>query len=276
MIPMDIEARIQEIERDISEMRADLDYLRPLALKAMEYMSTDPEVSLNKARRAGEALCKRLYQLTGGATKARKPPNKLELEDLMHHLRKELPQTIVVHLETVQRLGNYGSHDHGPDAHPATASDALTCLTALSPAMSWYFQRYYGETVHVIDAAPQAEKGSPESPPKPPQIDEPTVPLPQRTEQPRIETTGKAQLPPRTSFFLSSLPQERRAAVEKVIELAQRHGLRISLCGRDLAIKIREQNRLQRTVRCAAHRSNGALEHESRTFGVHVHERKRV
>ena len=239
---MDIESRVENIEREISEMRADLDYLRPLALKAMEYMSSDPEASLNKARIAGEALCKRLYQLTCGE-QGKKPLGKLEFEDLMHHLRKELPATIVVHLETVQRLGNYGSHDHGPDAHPATPSDALTCLMALSTATSWYFQKYYGEAVQIIDTAPQFVRELREEVQKTPKIKMAISPPPQHTKESGFETTSKWQMPPRVSFFISRLTQERRASIEKTIELAHIHGLRISLSARDLAIKIREDDR---------------------------------
>lgn len=58
---MDDELRIQNTERDISAIRDDFNYLRPLVLRALEYMATDPAASLNKARIAGEALSKRLF-----------------------------------------------------------------------------------------------------------------------------------------------------------------------------------------------------------------------
>lgn len=160
----------------------------------------------------------------------------------MHHLRKVLPTTIVVHLESIQRLGNYGSHDHGLDAHPATRSDALTCLMALSTVTSWYFEKFYGETLQIIDTKPEFAKDLQEDIQKAPQADKVSVVTPQRIEEPRPETAGKQQIHPRVSFFISRVPQERRASVEKIIELAQERGLCISLSARDLAIKIREDD----------------------------------
>ena len=171
---MDTESRIQ--------MKADWDYLHPLAVKAMEYMGTDPAASLNKARIAGEALSKRVYELTGGVKKGKKPLAKLEFEELMHHLRKEVPQTIVVHLETVQHLGNYGSHDHRLDGHPATPSDALTCPTALSTAISWYFQQFFGETIQIIDSTPQAAQQTSEEVQRVPPRKEPAMSTSPRPE----------------------------------------------------------------------------------------------
>lgn len=246
---MDIESRIQKIEQDIGKMKADLDYFRPLALKAMEYMGSDPEASLNKARIAGEALSKRVYELTGGLENEKKPLAKMEFEKLMYHLRKMIPPTIVVHLETVQRLGNYGSHDHGPNAHPATPSDALTCLTALSTATSWYFETFFGESVQIIDSVSQPVDDTSAEIKKvqsisPAEIS--TEPIPHRQQRQSKTVNKKAngvQLPPRTSSFLVKLPNEKRSSVEKAIETAQNYGLRISLSARDLAIKIREDNR---------------------------------
>ncbi len=258
---MDIESRVAGIQRE-------LDYFRPIVLKARDYMMSDPEGSLNKARIAGEALCKRLYQLTKGTNRGGKPVDKLEFGDLMHHLRGQLPPTIVGHLEYVQRLGNYGSHDHGLDAHPATPDDAITCLHALSTAIAWFFQEYFGQVIKLLD---RDEPAAGRLPGGREEISRPGHPLgflPPDDMKSQQEPTGGAQLPPRASGirvhrapksrqdlpdtsrlpprgsdFFRTLPLERRAVVSRVIALAQKQGLRVSFSARDTAIKIRNDAR---------------------------------
>ncbi len=293
------------IQKDISQMESDLDYIGLPAFQGFQYMQTDPGASLYKFRIAAEALVKRIHQQISAELDRRMLDR--ELDTLIHDLGKheEVPETIVMHLRNIQHFGNYASHDQGPDAHPPVPRDAIVCLEALCTVSEWYFQHFYGEeTLSILDYRPSstahAQKKEEEAALSSEKLrdvgyefeksDEPwdsrvryfkapkfpkkklfgkPEPASQASDNPGLDAVlsrYRTPLAPEQRegvlsalersvshrsrllslakpLLLGQLPQERRASVEKILELAAKHGFRLSNSARSLAIKIREGTR---------------------------------
>jgi hypothetical protein len=113
--------------------------------KATNLLPAHPAECLNNVRKAIEAICTDLLdddsrRDTGGKSK-RKPSTAFRgLEDKLSELRqrKILPQKIVIQLETMQKFGNFASHDQEDDLDEVTVEMANANLTFLIEVISWY------------------------------------------------------------------------------------------------------------------------------------------
>lgn len=112
--------------------------LRDRIPKAYSYAVTDPASSMNTARNIAEVLCR--HALTSHALT---PTGKgTLLECMLNTLRKHpeaMPEICVMHIETLQRWGNYGSHDKN---ERLTTEDILPALIAMQRLAEWFCQKY--------------------------------------------------------------------------------------------------------------------------------------
>lgn len=119
--------------------------------EALAFSDKHPRAALNQARIAVEAICKHVYnneQLGPGGSgfeKGNLPAHKMELDALIKALDRSgaVPRIYLLHMTTVQHLGNFGSHDQGVEADQITSKNAQTCLEALSTVVDWYFNDYH-------------------------------------------------------------------------------------------------------------------------------------
>ena len=137
------EERLANLE---TEMKRVLDYVD----KASDFLErTETDASLNQARKAVEAICKRIY-IKEGFDKENKPVHKISLDELITRFRREtndgkrfMPQVILTHLSTIRDWGNLGSHDQGEETGNITPIMGDNCLRMLSEVVTWCFEEYH-------------------------------------------------------------------------------------------------------------------------------------
>jgi hypothetical protein len=141
------------------EDEAQLRFLAALVGKARQYASSDPEVALNQARKAAEAICRQLFQ------KAIGEPGKIMLDAMLQKLSqaKVVPQKILVPFGTIQAYGNYGTHAQS-DLRPVDADYVRPCLAALDQVVAWYFDEHLGRPFPDGTSAPAAASPTPIAP----------------------------------------------------------------------------------------------------------------
>lgn len=109
--------------------------------RAHDYFNSDPQSSCNQARKAVEAICKELYISSGLESTNKRPADSFkEFDELIKILKnsKVIPSSILIHLDTIQRFGNFGSHDQGQDSIDFTPAMAEPCIKALDIVINWY------------------------------------------------------------------------------------------------------------------------------------------
>jgi hypothetical protein len=109
--------------------------------KAENYLSTDPEASLNNMRKAIEAICNSLYDyLTINQDTKRNAKSFKNFDSLFQELKKtiEMPAHIILNVEHIQASGNYGSHDQDDFDHKVTQKIASSAFNNLEIVFCWY------------------------------------------------------------------------------------------------------------------------------------------
>ncbi len=129
----------ENLEDRINYLEKEVERIKKMYEKTIAYEETDPEVSLQQARKAAEAICKNLY-----INEVNSNPGKLMLDELIRKLieNKVIPQKIVVPLRTIQGYGNLAAHDNGDDPDSITSEYIQPCIGSLSTLVSWYFEEY--------------------------------------------------------------------------------------------------------------------------------------
>ena len=119
------------------------DIIKQLYEKAINYQSTDPEASLQNARRTAEGICQQVY-IIKGLDKSGKPVQKLMLNDLIQTLfrNKAIPPHITVPLGTIQAFGNFASHYQGEEYKYITEEYIKPGVEALTTVYNWFFREY--------------------------------------------------------------------------------------------------------------------------------------
>jgi adenylate cyclase len=106
-----------------------------LVLKARRYAEVDPEIALNQARKAAEAMCRHLFALRVGK------PGKIMLDQMLEKLvSAEIISTrVAVPFRTIQAYGNFSVHAQS-DLQTVDANYAKPGLSALEEVNRWYFR----------------------------------------------------------------------------------------------------------------------------------------
>ena len=120
------------IENRIENLEKELNRIKVLYNKTIKSQKDDPEVSLFRARKSAEAICKQIY-INEGLEKDGKPAGKMMLNDLIGKLVRsnKLPPHVVISLGTIQAFGNFGTHDQGSESENITEDFIKPCLGAL-------------------------------------------------------------------------------------------------------------------------------------------------
>jgi hypothetical protein len=107
--------------------------------RAIQYLNTDSESSLNYSRKAAEAISKFVYRRAGLEKDGRSAAN-MTLGELLLPLKQKkcLPDLVQVHLSTIQGLGNKGSHDQDSQTETVTSSHAKMALDHLEAVEKWF------------------------------------------------------------------------------------------------------------------------------------------
>ena len=86
-----------------------------------------------KARYLAEAICKQIYRLEG-LEKGAKPADKMMLNDLIGAFKKHsvLDGMLLLNIEIIQRVGNFGAHDQGLATGNLTADEVAQLYTAFA------------------------------------------------------------------------------------------------------------------------------------------------
>jgi hypothetical protein len=132
---------VSEGEQFASPAPPIFDRISTLQQRAKEYLSTDPESSLNNARKVAEVICKDLYITSGLEATSKRPYDSFkQLEELINTLEKNkiITNSILIHLNTMQHFGNFGSHDQGQESIAFTSEMAEPCLKALDTIIKWF------------------------------------------------------------------------------------------------------------------------------------------
>lgn len=139
------------VDKRLDRLEKDLNRIKGLYEKTLSYEATDPIVSLLKARMSTEAICKQVFKEEGLDKKGEKPISKLMLKELVDKLNRAdiLPEHILISLNTIQKFGNFGSHDQGDDSENITQKFIQPCLQALATLVDWYFLEYHGKDIQM-------------------------------------------------------------------------------------------------------------------------------
>lgn len=137
-------SNIDRLESKVNKLEKEVIRISKLYNKTLSYQATDPEVSLNQARKSAEAICKSIY-VKNNLYKNGKPVNKLMLKELIENLVRHnlLPQFIVINLSTIHEFGNFGAHDQGLEDDIVTEEKVEPCLMALGTVFNWYVKTYH-------------------------------------------------------------------------------------------------------------------------------------
>ncbi len=132
-----VESRLVEIQNQLQEVSG---RLMTLVKRADEYKLSDPESSLNQARKAAELICKELYD---DSDESGRPSNSMTLNELMEQLERRgvISKITTLHLRTVRDYGNFGSHDQGEESLNVTSEMITPCLAALICLGEWWVKR---------------------------------------------------------------------------------------------------------------------------------------
>jgi hypothetical protein len=98
---------------------------------------TEPEHRLMDSRKFAEAICRGLYTQETG----KQPDKPMTLDNYMEFFKnKKLPLAYIYpQLETIQKLGNFASHDQHNE-EPITLAYIQSALSAADVLMNWYVQ----------------------------------------------------------------------------------------------------------------------------------------
>ncbi len=154
----EISAEHQQVEQELSNLEetsksihyrpqgSDDDFLRLKEEyeRAISDQYQDPTVSLWRARRIAESICKQIY-----AQDISLPPERLMLAEAINELEKAkiVPMPIIIPLRTIQHYGNLGSHDQGKESNYITPEYAQSCLSSLATVVNWYLKTYHPEEI---------------------------------------------------------------------------------------------------------------------------------
>ena len=115
--------------------------------KAISYQHADPVVSLWRARKTAEVICRQLYEKKIGSY-----PKRLEFGKAINRLEEQkiLPEHIAVPLRTTQHYGNLGTHSQKDAADYITPEYVQACLDSLTTVVTWYRQSYYPDEPQAL------------------------------------------------------------------------------------------------------------------------------
>ena len=154
---METESIKAETQRDADQ--SDRERVQRYFKKAQDYQKEHPEAALGEARKAAEAICKHILN------KNKLNPGNATLELLLQRLTSEklVPPIILLPLQTIQRYGNFGMHDQGPESDSITADHIQPCMLALSTVVKWFLDVYSPDAnlelnPTVLGSAPQAQR----------------------------------------------------------------------------------------------------------------------
>ncbi len=154
------------------------------------------DYALHKSRVLEEMLVNRLLTLECKTEPG--PSSSIELDKALRALHPRLPRIISCHLNTVQRLGNYGSHSQ-PD--PPTPQDVEVCTAAIIAVTRWYFKHYLNEAIDVFQdsTAPKAEG------------------LQEMNGTKQADGLSEERLRASVESFLRDLPAPKRASIQRML-----------------------------------------------------------
>jgi formylglycine-generating enzyme required for sulfatase activity len=127
----------RNLGQSLDRIERELQRIRSLYDRTLDYKDNDPETSLMHARKAAEAICRQLFIKSIGPN-----PGNLTLEGLLEklHAAGTLPRSIAVPLRTIQGYGNFAAHDQeADDTVVITPAYIQPCLQALAVVVDWYF-----------------------------------------------------------------------------------------------------------------------------------------
>ena len=104
-------------------------------LRARLHLPSDPTLATFCVRRGAEALAKDMYRSTGLESGA-KPAKKMTLEELLKPIREcDAPEVLKMCLETIQRFGNFASHDQDDQSGHLSTGIATSLVTLFTEAI---------------------------------------------------------------------------------------------------------------------------------------------
>ncbi len=141
-------------DQAIHDLKKELSRIKRLYEKSLFYLSTDPEVALSQARKSAEAICKSIY-IKAGLEKNSKPAKKMMLDELIRALKNHelIPGAIEVHLSTIHRFGNFGSHDQGLEDEFIDEAYVEPCMRSLGMVFNWYMANHQEDDDTIDDVA---------------------------------------------------------------------------------------------------------------------------
>ena len=140
-----ISARIRDIEQTSdTELKVlnsaimpskELQYIKEIQKKANYCLKTNPEESLNCARKVAEGLClelARMNNITFGRNE--------KLDTYINKLKREghIPDHIAVYMQTIRGFGNIGSHYQKPESKDHLSKAAMSCVDSMNFVMEWF------------------------------------------------------------------------------------------------------------------------------------------
>ena len=123
--PLSLRERVVRLDRQLERMGYEL-------ARAHRYSAQDPGAALNKARTVLERIVRDQFERRVG-----QPPGRRSLAQLLthHDLRREIKPRVLAWMQTVQQLGNLGSH-----GQTVVGEDARLSLEALCNLVDWYLE----------------------------------------------------------------------------------------------------------------------------------------
>lgn len=102
--------------------------------KALQYLTNDPNSSLNKIRSICEKIVIDIYKIEIG-----KKPKRFLLGDILNDniFKSKIERRILSRINSIRDLGNLGSH-----GEIVTESDAMRGIDDLYEIVNWYSQKY--------------------------------------------------------------------------------------------------------------------------------------
>jgi hypothetical protein len=121
-----------------NEQKADLQNAESAGEQGWRHLDGNPIVAVFFARRGAEALGKHLYRFLGHE-RGGKPAKKMTLEELLTPVKNsDVPDVFKHCLETIQRFGNFASHDQDDQSRYLNRNIAESLLKLYAEGLKIY------------------------------------------------------------------------------------------------------------------------------------------